>query len=47
MHFQLDADDVAALRSGTAALAVTHDRYRHETQLDDDTITELLDDLEN
>jgi hypothetical protein len=45
VHFDLDADEVAAFADGPVTLAVTHPAYAHEVELSDETRAELLEDL--
>ena len=45
VHFDLDADEVAAFADGPVTLAVTHAAYTPEVELSEATRAELLDDL--
>ncbi|MDZ7733998.1 MAG: DUF3501 family protein [Acidimicrobiia bacterium] len=45
VHFDLDADDVAAFGRGPVELAITHPSYEHATTLGDGTREELARDL--
>jgi hypothetical protein len=45
VHFELDADEVAAFADGPVTLAMTHPAYPHEVELSDETVAELLTDL--
>ena len=45
LHFELDADEVAAFVEGPVTLAVTHPSYPHAVELPTATRAELLEDL--
>ena len=45
VHFHLDEDDMAALATESAVLAVDHERYKYEASLEQETVYELLADL--
>ncbi len=45
VHFDLDADEIAAFEQDPVTLALTHPAYPHEVVLTEDTKAELLGDL--
>lgn len=45
IHFSLSAAEIEAVAEGPVSLAVTHESYQHETELNDETVAELLADL--